>query len=47
MKVATDPWLSRQAAGNGVWHVSEPYVDPFACCNIWIVPGSTHVLIRR
>ena len=45
MKVATEPWFSRQDAGNGVWHVSEPYVDPFARCNIWIVPGSTHVLI--
>jgi glyoxylase-like metal-dependent hydrolase (beta-lactamase superfamily II) len=45
MKVATDPWFSRQDAGNGVWHVSEPHVDPFARCNIWIVPGSTQVLV--
>jgi glyoxylase-like metal-dependent hydrolase (beta-lactamase superfamily II) len=45
MKVATEPWFSRADAGDGVWHVSEPFVDPFARCNIWIVPGSTHVLI--
>jgi glyoxylase-like metal-dependent hydrolase (beta-lactamase superfamily II) len=45
MNVATDPWFSRADAGNGIWHVSEPYVDSFARCNIWIVPGSTHVLV--
>jgi glyoxylase-like metal-dependent hydrolase (beta-lactamase superfamily II) len=45
MNVATDPWFSRQDAGEGIWHVSEPYVDSFARCNIWIVPGSTHVLV--
>jgi glyoxylase-like metal-dependent hydrolase (beta-lactamase superfamily II) len=45
MKVATDPWFSRHDAGEGVWHVSEPYVDSFARCNIWIVPGSTDVLV--
>ena len=45
MNVATDPWFSRQDAGGGIWHVSEPYVDSFARCNIWIVPGSTHVLV--
>jgi len=45
MKVATDPWFSRQDAGEGIWHVSEPHVDSFARCNIWIVPGSTHMLV--
>lgn len=45
MNVATDPWFSRQDAGEGIWHVSEPYVDSFARCNIWIVPGSTQVLV--
>lgn len=45
MKVATDPWFSRRDAGGGIWHVSEPYVDPFARCNIWIVPGTKQVLV--
>jgi glyoxylase-like metal-dependent hydrolase (beta-lactamase superfamily II) len=45
MRVATDPWFSRADAGDGIWHVSEPYVDPFARCNIWNVPGSTRVLV--
>src|SRR5258705_13145202 len=45
MNVATDPWFARTDAGEGVWHVSEPYVDSFARCNIWIVPGSTQVLV--
>jgi glyoxylase-like metal-dependent hydrolase (beta-lactamase superfamily II) len=45
MNVAPDPWFSRQDAGNGIWHVSEPYVDPFSRCNIWIVPGSSNVLV--
>ncbi len=45
MHVATDPWFSRRPAGGGIWHVSEPYVDSFARCNIWIVPGATQVLV--
>jgi glyoxylase-like metal-dependent hydrolase (beta-lactamase superfamily II) len=45
VKVATDPWFIRADAGDGIWHVSEPYVDPFARCNIWIVPGRTRVLV--
>src|SRR5436190_1386817 len=45
MRVATHPWFSRRDAGDGISHVSEPYVDPFARCNIWIVPGSTQVLV--
>lgn len=45
MRVATDPWFVRQDAGDGIWHVSEPYVDAFARCNIWIVPSPTHVLL--
>jgi glyoxylase-like metal-dependent hydrolase (beta-lactamase superfamily II) len=45
MNVATNPWFVRADAGDGIWHVSEPYVDPFARCNIWIVPGRTRVLV--
>jgi glyoxylase-like metal-dependent hydrolase (beta-lactamase superfamily II) len=45
VNVATDPWFTRRDAGDGIWQVFEPYVDPFARCNIWIVPGTRNVLV--
>lgn len=45
MNVATDPWFVREPVGDGLWHVWEQQVDPFARCNIWIVRGRDRVLV--
>jgi glyoxylase-like metal-dependent hydrolase (beta-lactamase superfamily II) len=40
-----DEWFRRETFPNGVTLLSEPYVDPFARCNIWHVRGRNRDLV--
>jgi glyoxylase-like metal-dependent hydrolase (beta-lactamase superfamily II) len=39
------PWFRRETLADGVTLLSEPYVDPFARCNIWHVRGRERDLL--
>jgi glyoxylase-like metal-dependent hydrolase (beta-lactamase superfamily II) len=45
MQVAVGEWFAREQVGAMIWHLWEPYVDPFARCNIWFVRGRDRALL--
>jgi glyoxylase-like metal-dependent hydrolase (beta-lactamase superfamily II) len=45
VSTTVDPWFAREDVGDGVWKVWEPFVDPFARCNVWVVPGRDAVVV--
>lgn len=45
MKVAVGNWFAREPVDELIWRLWEPFVDPFARCNIWFVHGRDHALL--
>jgi glyoxylase-like metal-dependent hydrolase (beta-lactamase superfamily II) len=45
MKVAAGEWFARERVGDVIWRLWEPFVDPFARCNIWFVRGRDRALL--
>jgi glyoxylase-like metal-dependent hydrolase (beta-lactamase superfamily II) len=45
MEVAVGEWFEREKVGNEIWRLWEPFVDPFARCNIWFVRGRDRALL--
>jgi glyoxylase-like metal-dependent hydrolase (beta-lactamase superfamily II) len=45
MQVADSPWFARERVGADIWRLWEPFVDPFARCNIWFVAGRDRGLL--
>jgi glyoxylase-like metal-dependent hydrolase (beta-lactamase superfamily II) len=45
MKVAIGDWFARERVGDVIWRLWEPFVDPFARCNIWFVCGRERSLL--
>ena len=43
--VAIGEWFEREKVGDGIWRLWEPFVDPFARCNIWFVRGRDRALL--
>ena len=43
--VGESEWFARARVDDAVWHLWEPYVDPFARCNIWFVQGRDRNLL--
>jgi glyoxylase-like metal-dependent hydrolase (beta-lactamase superfamily II) len=44
MRVA-DSWFEAERVDESLWHLWEPFVHPFARCNIWLVPGRERSLL--
>ncbi|HUI48204.1 MAG TPA: MBL fold metallo-hydrolase [Acidimicrobiia bacterium] len=40
-----DEWFTSVRVDDGLWHLSEPFVHPFARCNIWLVAGRDRALL--
>ena len=45
IEAVVGPWFRRETLADGVTLLSEPYVDPFARCNIWHVRGRERDLL--
>ncbi len=45
MKVAVGDWFARERVDEVIWRLWEPFVDPFARCNIWFVSGRDRALL--
>jgi glyoxylase-like metal-dependent hydrolase (beta-lactamase superfamily II) len=45
MKVAIGDWFARERVGDEIWHLWEPFADPFVRCNIWFVRGRDRSLL--
>jgi glyoxylase-like metal-dependent hydrolase (beta-lactamase superfamily II) len=45
MQVAVGDWFAREQVGDDIWKLWEPFVDPFARCNIWFVRGRDRALL--
>lgn len=45
MEVAVENWFARERVDDVIWRLWEPFVDPFARCNIWFVQGRDNALL--
>jgi glyoxylase-like metal-dependent hydrolase (beta-lactamase superfamily II) len=45
MQTAAGDWFARERVGEGIWHLWEPFADPFVRCNIWFVRGRDRALL--
>ena len=45
METASGDWFARERVGDHIWHLWEPFADPFVRCNIWFVRGRDRALL--
>lgn len=45
MQTAADDWFARERVSEHIWHLWEPFADPFVRCNIWFVRGRDRALL--